>query len=109
MSCNVTIMAIVTLCYRKILKYTIDEYDHFLFFLAAESEFDIRFSLSRLDFAVQEVDIFAFLNWKKILKYTIDECDHFLCILASESESDISFAPSHLDFAACEVTIFGKQ
>ena len=33
----------------------------FYVFLAAESEFDIRFSPSRLDFAVQEVEIFAFL------------------------------------------------
>ena len=33
----------------------------FYVFLAAESEFDIRFSLSRLDFAAQEVEIFAFL------------------------------------------------
>ena len=31
-------------------------------FLAAESEFDIRFSPSRLDLAVQEVEIFAFLQ-----------------------------------------------
>ena len=34
--------------------------------LAAESEFDIRFSPSRLDLAVQEVGIFAFV--KKIEK-----------------------------------------
>ena len=51
-----------TLRYRKrILKYKIDEYDHFLCFLAAESEFDIRFSPSLLDFAVQEVEFFAIL------------------------------------------------
>ena len=51
----------ITLRYRKnILKYTIDEYDHFLCFLATESEFDIRFSQSRLDLAAQEYEIFAF-------------------------------------------------
>ena len=45
------------------LKYTIDEYDHFLccFFLAAESEFVNGCSPTRPDFAVQEVEIFAFL------------------------------------------------
>ena len=37
------------------MQYTIDEYDHFLCFLAAESE-------KRLDLAVQEVEIFAFLE-----------------------------------------------
>ena len=55
-------MSWITLRYRNFfLKYTIDEYDHFLCFLAAESEFDIRFSPSRLNFAVQEVEISAFL------------------------------------------------
>ena len=33
----------------------------FYVFLAAESEFGIHFSPTRLDFAVQEVEIFAFL------------------------------------------------
>ena len=33
----------------------------FYVFLAAESEFDNRFSPSRLDLAVQEVEMFAFL------------------------------------------------
>ena len=49
--------------------YTIDEYYHFLCFLAAESESDIRFASSRLDFAVPERCIFAFLlkSEKKIL------------------------------------------
>ena len=56
-------ISMITLCYKKTnLKYTIDEYDHFLCFLAAESDFDIRFYPSRLDLAVQEVDIFAFLQ-----------------------------------------------
>ena len=49
----------ITLRHRKLfLKYTIDEYDHFLCFLAAESNSDIRFPPSRLDFAVHEVTIF---------------------------------------------------
>ena len=39
------------------LKYTIDEYDHFLCFLAAESVSDIRFPPSRLDFAAHEITI----------------------------------------------------
>ena len=34
----------------------------FYVFLAAESEFDIRFSSSRLAFPEQEVEIFAFLQ-----------------------------------------------
>ena len=38
---------------KNILKYTNDEYDH--------SESDIRFASSRLDFAVTELWIFAFL------------------------------------------------
>ena len=36
---------------KKKLKYTIDEYNRFLCFLAAESHSDIPFSPSRLDFA----------------------------------------------------------
>ena len=48
--------------YKKIiLKYTNGEYDHFYVFLAAESEYDIRFASSRLDLAVSEIWIFAFL------------------------------------------------
>ena len=44
---------------KKKLKYTIDEYDIFLnVFLAAESDSDIRFLPSRLDFAAHEVTIF---------------------------------------------------
>ena len=43
------------------LKYTNDEYDHFLCFLAAESGYDIRFASSRLDLAVLELWILAFL------------------------------------------------
>ena len=39
---------------KIILKYTIDEYDHFLCLFAAESNSDIRFSPSRLDFAAHE-------------------------------------------------------
>ena len=46
---------------EKYLKYKIDEYDHFLCFLAAESESDIRFASSRLDFALLELWIFTFL------------------------------------------------
>ena len=46
---------------KKILKYTIDEHDQFLCFLAAESESDIRFSSSRLDLAAPELWIFEFL------------------------------------------------
>ena len=46
---------------KKILKYTNDEYDHFLCFLAAESEYDIRFASSCLDLSVPELWIFAFL------------------------------------------------
>ena len=34
----------------------------FYVFLAAESAFDIRFTSSLLDFAVQEVEMFAFLQ-----------------------------------------------
>ena len=48
-----------TVLQKIFLKYTIDEYDHFLCFLAAV--FDIPFSPSRLDLAVQEVGIFEFL------------------------------------------------
>ena len=69
---------------KKILKYTNDEYDHFLCFLAAESESDIRFASSRLDLAVPELWIFAFLlkSEKKfraqvIYNYNLDV---FLCI-----------------------------
>ena len=40
------------------LKYTIDKYDHLLCSLAAESDSDIRFPPSRLDFAAREVTIF---------------------------------------------------
>ena len=55
-------MTLITLRYKKIiLKYTNYEYDHFLCFLAAESESDIRFASSRLDLAVPELWIFAFL------------------------------------------------
>ena len=53
----------ITLRYRKIFKYTIDEYDHLHCFCAAESEFDIPFSPTRIDLASQEVDIFA--SYKK--------------------------------------------
>ena len=53
---------LITLRYKKIiLKYTNNEYDHFLCFFAAESESDIRFASSRLDLAVPELWIFAFL------------------------------------------------
>ena len=48
----------ITLRYRINLKYTIDEYDNFLCFWAAESDSDIRFPPSRLDFAAHEVTIF---------------------------------------------------
>ena len=44
---------------KKFSKYTIDECDHFLCILAAESESDINFAPSRLDFAVCEVTIFG--------------------------------------------------
>ena len=53
--------SIITLRYKKIFKYTNDEYDHFLFFLAAKSESNIRFSSSRLDLAAPDLWIFAFL------------------------------------------------
>ena len=43
---------------KNILKYPNDEYDHSLCFLAAESDSDIRFPPSRLDFAAHEVTIF---------------------------------------------------
>ena len=56
----------------------------FYVFLAAESEYDIRFASSRLDLAVPELWIFAFLlkSEKKIssgidLYYNLDV---FLCI-----------------------------
>ena len=42
---------------KKILKYTIDEYDHV--FWDEESENRIRFHPSHLDFAVPEVTIFS--------------------------------------------------
>ena len=48
---------------KKILKYGIDEYDHFLCFLAANSDSDIRFPPPRLDFAAHEVTIFR-KQWK---------------------------------------------
>ena len=40
------------------MKYTIDKYDCFLCFLAAESESDIRFSPTGLDFTGHEVTNF---------------------------------------------------
>ena len=40
------------------LRYTIDEYDYLLCFLAAESDSDIGFSPPGLDFATHEVTIF---------------------------------------------------
>ena len=50
----------ITLRYRNFfLTYTIDEYDHFFYaFFAAESDSDIRFPPSRLDFAAHEGTIF---------------------------------------------------
>ena len=55
-------LRLTTLRYKKkILKYTNDEYDHSLCFLAAESEYDICFASSRLDLDVPELWIFAFL------------------------------------------------
>ena len=52
-----------TLRYRKrILKYKIDEYDHFLCFLAAESNFYNYLSPTSLDLAVQEMKICALLK-----------------------------------------------
>ena len=45
----------MTLRYKKNLKYTNDEYDHFLCFLATESESDIRSALSHLDLAALEL------------------------------------------------------
>ena len=50
----------ITLRYRNVfLKYTIDGYENV--FLAAEYEFDICFSPSRLYLAVHKVEIFSFL------------------------------------------------
>ena len=43
------------------LKYTIDKYHHILLFSSAESEFDNHISPTRIDLAVQEIEIFAFL------------------------------------------------
>ena len=46
----------------------------FYVFLAAESEFNIRFSPSRLDFSVQEVEIFHF--YRKLKKYFLARVDY---------------------------------
>ena len=53
----------------------------FYVFLAAESEFDIRFSSSRLDFAVEEVETFAFL-WK-MEKKILSKSGLSLCLICS--------------------------
>ena len=45
----------------------------FYVFLAAESEFDIHFSPTHLDFAVQELEIFTFLKkMKKMFSAKVD-------------------------------------
>ena len=44
---------------QKKFKYTIDECDHFYVLLVTESESDISFAPSRLDFAAWEVTIFG--------------------------------------------------
>ena len=60
----------ITLRYRKKLKYTIGEYDRLLCFLAAESESEISFSPTRLDFAAHEVTIkIYFLETRGQLSY----------------------------------------
>ena len=51
----------------------------FYVFLAAESEFDIRFSSSRLAFPEQEVEIFAFLQ--KIEKKNLSKSGLSLCLI----------------------------
>ena len=51
----------------------------FYVFLAAESECDIRFSSSRLGFAEQEVEIFAFLQ--KIEKKNLSKSGLSLCLI----------------------------
>ena len=55
-----------------------------MFFVAAESEPDIRFASSRLDLAVPELSIFAFLlkSEKTFRAYVIynHNLDIFLCI-----------------------------
>ena len=48
--------------YKKTLKYTNNEYDHFLYFLAAKSESDIHFALSCRDLALPELLIFVFIE-----------------------------------------------
>ena len=40
---------------KKMLKYTIDKYEHFVCFCAAEFDSDVSFSPSRLDVSAQEV------------------------------------------------------
>ena len=64
------VKALITLRYHFFfLKYTIDEYHLSYVFLATKSKFDNHFSPIRLYSAVQEVEIFAFLQ--KIEKITI--------------------------------------
>ena len=63
------IMALIALRYRKKMKYTIDENDHFLCFLGGESENGLSFYPSRLDFAVPEVVIFDTNDTNPIIWY----------------------------------------
>ena len=54
----------ITLRYRKNVNTQLVSLIIFYVFLAAEFEFNIRLSPSRLYLAVKEVDIFAFFNRK---------------------------------------------
>ena len=96
------------------MKYTIDEYDHFLYVLAAESVCDNHFSPTYLDLAVQIVEIFAFLL--KIKKQNFEQKWNitilwmfFNVFMDKESEKNIIMNLSCLFIDILEIIIFKQN
>ena len=87
---------------KKNLKYTIDEYDHFLCFLAAES----GFSTGSRSFCI------SIENWKRNFEqeWTITMFDMLVNVfLDKESEKNIRIKLSCLFFDMLEVFIFNQK